>query len=194
MEPTPKEQDMTAPTIQIPGYVAGKWTIDAVHSHVGFAVRHAMVSKVRGQFTKFEGEIVTGDDVLQSGVNVTVDLTSIDTSNEMRDNHIRSADFFDVEHHPNMTFASTGIRYEKEELLIDGNLTVRGITKPVTLTAEINGIGAGMQGGTVAGISATGSINRHDFNVSYNGPIPGGGVVISEKVDFLLEVEATLND
>jgi polyisoprenoid-binding protein YceI len=185
---------MTTPTIQIPGYVAGKWTIDTVHSHVGFVVRHAMVSKVRGHFTKFEGEIVTADDVLQSSVNVTVDLTSIDTSNEMRDNHIRSADFFDVENHPNMTFTSTGIRYEDDELLIDGNLTVRGITKPLTLTAEINGIGPGLQGGTVAGISATASINRHDFNVSYNGPIPGGGVAISDKVDIVLDVEANLED
>lgn len=185
---------MSAPTIQIPGYVAGKWTIDAIHSHVGFAVRHAMVSKVRGQFTKFEGEIVTADDLFQSSVNVTVDLTSIDTANEMRDNHIRSADFFDVENHPNMTFSSTGIRYENGDLLVDGNLTVRGITKPLTLTAEINGIGAGMQGGTVAGVSATGSINRHDFDVSYNGPIPGGGVVIGDKVDIVLEIEATLQD
>jgi polyisoprenoid-binding protein YceI len=185
---------MTTSTIQIPGYVAGKWTIDAVHSHIGFVVRHAMVSKVRGQFTKFEGEIVTGEDVFQSSVNVTVDLNTIDTSNEMRDNHIRSADFFDVEHHPTMTFTSTGIRYEDGELLIDGNLTVRGITKPLTLNAEINGIGPGMQGGTVAGISATGTINRHDFNVSYNGPIPGGGVVISDKVDIVIDVEAKLED
>jgi polyisoprenoid-binding protein YceI len=176
----------------IPGYVAGTWTIDPVHTHVGFVIKHMMVSKVRGHFDTFSGTIVTGESVLDTHVEVTIEATSIDTNNEMRDDHIRSADFFDAENHPQFTFVSTGVRVEDGELFLDGDLTIRGTTKPVTLAVETPEFGPNPQGGTKAGFSATAEINRNDFGVNYNGPIPGGGVVLSEKVRIVLDVEADL--
>lgn len=185
---------MTAEVVQIPGYVTGKWTIDPVHSHVGFTVKHMMVSKVRGQFNTFEGELVTAEDPLRSSVTATIDLRSIDTANEQRDNHIRSADFFDVESHPEMTFRSTGIRADGDDFLLDGDLTLKGVTRPVSLQLEVSGFGPDPFGGTRAGFSASGEINRLDFGVNFNGPIPGasGGVIISERVQISLDVEAVL--
>jgi len=186
---------MTETAVEIPGYVAGTWTIDPVHSEVSFVVRHMMVSKVRGRFDKFEGTIITAPDPLQSSVTATVDLSSVNTGEPNRDNHIRSADFFEVESHPEMTFRSTGVRPDGDNFLLDGDLTIRGTTKPVTLKLEVNGFGPDAYGGTRAGFSATGVINRHDFGVSFNGPIPGvpGGVAVSEKVTINIEAEGVLN-
>jgi polyisoprenoid-binding protein YceI len=183
---------MTETAVEIPGYVAGTWAIDPVHSEVSFVVRHMMVSKVRGRFDKFEGTITTAPDPLQSSVNATVDLSSVNTGEPNRDNHIRSADFFEVESHPTMTFRSTGVRHDGGDFLVDGDLTIRGTTKPVTLKLEINGFGPDAYGGTRAGFSATTEINRSEWGVSYNGPIPGGGVAVSEKVTINLEVEGVL--
>lgn len=183
---------MEAKVADLPGYVAGKWKIDPVHSDIGFVVRHMMVSKVRGHFTKFEGEIVTAENPLESSATLSVDLTSIDTSNDMRDNHIRSADFFSVEEHPTMTYETTGVRQDADQFIVEGDLTIRGVTRSVPLTVEVNGFGPDAYGGTRCGFSATGEINRHDFGVSYNGPIPGGGTVISDRVQLVLEVEAVL--
>jgi polyisoprenoid-binding protein YceI len=183
---------MTSIDLRIPGYVAGTWAIDTIHSHVGFVIKHMMVSKVRGHFDAFTGEITSAADPLDSTVTVTIDATSINTANQMRDDHIRSADFFDAENHPTITFASTGIRSDDGEYFIDGNLTIRGTTRPVTLTVETPEFGPNPQGGTKAGFSATTEVNRTDFGVSYNGPIPGGGVALGEKVQIVLEVEADL--
>jgi polyisoprenoid-binding protein YceI len=180
---------------EIPGYVAGKWDIDAAHSEVAFTVRHMMVSKVRGRFDKFEGSIVTGDKPEDSSVTASVDLSSINTNNEQRDGHIRSADFFEVETYPTMTFTSTGIRnFEGDGFLLDGNLSLKGVTKPVTFEAELNGIGPDAYGGTRIGFSAITEINRNDFGVDFNGPIPGapGGVIVSDKVTVSLEIEGVL--
>jgi len=152
-----------------------------------------MVSKVRGRFDKFEGTIVTADEPLQSSVNATVDLSSVNTGAPDRDNHIRSADFFEVESHPTMTFRSTGLRRGGGDFLLDGELTIRGTTRPVTLKLEVNGFGPDAYGGTRVGFSATTEINRNDFGVSYNGPIPGGGVAVSEKVTVNLEIEGVLD-
>jgi polyisoprenoid-binding protein YceI len=186
---------MTITAVEIPGYVAGTWTIDPVHSEVSFTVRHMMVSKVRGRFDKFDGTITTAPDPLQSAVTATVDLGSVNTGHETRDNHIRSEDFFHTEKHPTMTFRSTGIRSDGDGFLLDGDLTLRGVTKPVTFRLEVNGFGPDTHGGTRAGFSATAEINRHDWNVSYNGPIPGGGtgMVLSDKATISLEVEAILS-
>jgi polyisoprenoid-binding protein YceI len=183
----------TTATGQVPGYLAGTWTIDPIHSHVGFMIKHLMVSKVRGNFTAFTGEITTADNLLDSGVSATVEAASIDTSNSLRDDHVRSADFFDAENHPALTFVSSGLRQAGGELFLDGHLTIRGITKAVTLALETPEFGANPQGGTKAGFSATTQINRTDFGVSYNGPIPGGGVALGEKVQIVLEIEADLN-
>jgi polyisoprenoid-binding protein YceI len=183
---------MTTPTVQIPNYVAGKWTIDPVHSYVGFTVRHMMVSKVRGHFTEFSGELITASDPLQSSVTATIDLRTIDTSNGQRDDHIRSADFFEVETHPMMTYRSTGISTDGDDFILEGELTLHGLTRQVPLKLEVSGFGPDPMGGTRAGFSASGEINRSDFDINYNGPIPGGGTVISEKVQINLDVEAVL--
>jgi polyisoprenoid-binding protein YceI len=184
---------MTSTEIEIPGYVAGTWTIDPVHSYVGFVIKHMMVSKVRGHFSTVSGSITTAASVHDSSVTVAIEANSIDTNNTMRDDHIRSADFFDAENHPSITFTSTAVRTDSGEFFIDGDLTIRGTTKPVTLAVEPPEFGPNPQGGTKAGFSATTQINRDDFGVSYNGPIPGGGVALGEKVQIVLEVEADLN-
>ena len=185
---------MSTTAVQIPGYIAGTWAIDPVHSEVSFVVRHMMVSKVRGRFDTFEGTIVTAEDPLASSVTASVDLSSINTGQEQRDAHIRSADFFEVEKHTHMTLASTGIRAEGDHFLLDGDLTLKAVTKPVTFKLEVNGFGPDAYGGTRAGFSATTEINRHDFGVSFNGPIPGvpGGVAVSDKVTINLEAEGVL--
>jgi polyisoprenoid-binding protein YceI len=186
---------MTVTAVELPGYVAGTWTIDPVHSEVSFTVRHMMLSKVRGRFDKFEGTITTAPDPLQSSVTATVDLSSVNTGNDTRDNHIRSEDFFHTEKHPTMTFRSTGIRADGDDFLLDGDLTLRGVTRPVTFKLEVNGFGPDPYGGTRAGFSATTEINRNEWNVSYNGPIPGAGtgMVLSDKATINLEIEAVLN-
>jgi polyisoprenoid-binding protein YceI len=185
---------MSSTAVEIPGYVAGTWAIDPVHSEVSFVVRHMMVSKVRGRFDTFEGTIVTAANPLDSTVTASVDLSSINTGQEQRDAHIRSADFFEVEKHTHMTFASTGVRPDGGDFLLDGNLTLKGVTKPVTFKLEVNGFGPDAYGGTRVGFSATTEINRSDFGVDFNGPVPGvpGGVVVSEKVTITLEVEGVL--
>jgi len=179
-------------TSQIPGYIAGTWTIDPAHSEIGFVVRHMMVSKVRGQFTKFEGSITTAEDPLQSTGTATIDLGSISTNNEQRDGHLRSADFFDADSHPEMTFQSTGLRQSGDGFIATGDLTIRGITRSVELEVELNGFSPDPYGGTRAGLTATGQINRSDFGVTWNAALEGGGVVVSEKVQLVLEVEAVL--
>ena len=184
-----------APTTQnLPGYVTGTWDIDPVHSEVSFVVRHMVVSKVRGRFNQFEGTIVTAEDPLASSVQATIAAGSIDTNQEQRDAHVRSADFLDVETHPTLTFTSTGLRTKGEEFVLDGDLTIRGVTNPVSLDLEVNGFGPDPYGGTRAGFSATTEINRQDFGVSYNGPIPGANnaMVLSDKIALTLEVEAVL--
>lgn len=177
---------------QIPGYVTGTWTIDPVHTHIGFVIKHMMVSKVRGHFGSFTGQIITADEPANSSATLSIEATSIDTDNAMRDDHIRSADFFDAENHPTITFTSTGVSRDGDDYLLTGDLTIRGVTKPVTLTVETPEFGQTPQGGTKAGFSATAEINRTDFGVSYNGPVPGGGVALSDKVSLVLDVEADL--
>ena len=178
----------TATTIR--GYVAGKWSIDPVHSEVGFSVRHMMVSKVRGRFTEFSGDIVTGDRPEDSSVTAEISLSSINTGQEQRDAHIRSADFFEVETYPTMTYRSPGVRVEDGDFVVDGDLTLKGVTRSVPLHLELNGFGPDPFGGTRAGFTATGEINRRDFNVTFNAPMANGGVVVADKITLHLEIEA----
>lgn len=181
-------------TSAVPGYVAGTWDIDPVHSEVSFVARHMVVSKVRGRFDKFQGTLVTTEDPLQSSVEASIDVNSVNTNEPQRDAHIRSADFFDAENHPTMTFRSTGVRPAGSDFLLDGDLTIRGTTKPVTLKLEVNGFTPDPFGGTRTGFSATTEINRQDFGVSYNGPIPGAdnAMILSDKITINIEVEAVL--
>jgi polyisoprenoid-binding protein YceI len=182
---------MTSPTATIPGYIAGTWDIDPVHSDVSFVVRHLGVSKVRGRFDTFSGQLVTAENPLESSVTATIDASTISTRNGQRDEHVRSEDFLHTGDHPEITYRSTGVRFEEGDVFIlDGELTVRGVTKHVPLVLEINGFGDGMQGGKVAGFSATTEISRKEFGVT------GGaaGAVVSDKIQIALEIEATLRE
>ena len=176
----------------VPGYLSGTWTIDPVHSDVGFVVRHMVVAKVRGRFTKFDGQIVTGENPADSSVTATIDLTSIDTGNSQRDDHIRSADFFEVETYPTMTYRSTGVRKDGDDLVLDGQLTLKGVTKDVPLRLELNGFGPDAYGGTRAGFTATADINRREFGVNFNAALETGGAVVADKIAIHLEIEAVL--
>jgi polyisoprenoid-binding protein YceI len=175
-----------------PGLVAGTWNIDPVHSEVGFSVRHVMISKVRGKFNAFSGSITVSDDPLQSAVNAEIDASSISTGDEQRDNHLRSADFFEADKHPSWTYASTSVEAEGSDFVVHGNLTIHGVTKPVDLSLEFNGVGADPWGGTRAGFTASTEINRKDFGLEFNIPLEGGGVVVGDKIKVELEIEAVL--
>jgi len=183
---------MSAQQVEIPGYIAGTWEIDPVHSHVGFVARHLMVSKVRGNFAGVQGEIVTAENPLDSSATATIDTTSFNTGNDQRDSDIKGENFLDVANHATMTYRTTGLRYEGGDLLADGELTIKGVTKPVTLTVEVNGFGPDPYGGTRLGVSAEGEINRNDYGITANMALPTGGVVVSEKIQLTIEVEASL--
>ena len=182
----------TGTAVSLPGYIAGRWNVDPLHSEVGFSVRHMMVSKVRGKFTKYDVELVTAENPLESSVTASIDLNSIDTGTADRDNHLRSADFFEVEKYPTMTYRSTGIRQNGDDFIIDGELTLKGVTHPVALDLELGGFGPDPYGGTRAGFTATGEIKRSDFNVDFNAALETGGVVVGDKVSLHLEIEAVL--
>jgi polyisoprenoid-binding protein YceI len=176
-------------TTAIPGYTTGTWAIDPVHSTVTFTVRHLGVSKVRGRFDAVEGTIVTGDALHQSSVTAVIQATGVNTNNEQRDGHIRSADFLDAETHETLTFTSTGVREDDGEFLIDGDLTLHGVTKPVTLKAEIGGFGDNPGSGSkVLGVSAKTEISRAAFEVGPSIP----GAVVSDKITIELDIEAGL--
>jgi len=183
---------MSDTAVQIPGYVAGTWDIDPTHTNVTFSIRHMMVSKVRGRFDEFSGTIVTGANVADSSVTAEIAMNSIDTGNEQRDGHLRTNDFFDIENHPTMTYRSTAIRPEGDHFVVDGELTLRGVTKQVPLTLEISGFGPDPYGDTRVGFEAKAEINRQDFGVSWSAGLETGGVVVSDKVQIELDVQAVL--
>jgi polyisoprenoid-binding protein YceI len=166
----------------------GSWTVDASHSEVGFTARHLMVSKVRGQFKDFSAVVTVAQPFEQSTVEATVQLASIDTNSPDRDTHLKSADFFDVENNPAMTFKSTKVTDDA----LEGLLTIKGVTKPVTFDLDFGGVSADPWGGTRAGFEATTEINRKDFDLSWNVAIEGGGVLVGEKVKIALDVQLVL--
>jgi polyisoprenoid-binding protein YceI len=174
------------------GLTPGTWVIDTGHSDVSFTVRHLMVSKVRGQFTRFGGNIVIADDPLASSTEVSIDLDSIDTRDENRDAHLRSGDFFEIEKYPTMTFRSTAVRPDGDDYQLEGELSLHGVTRPVELRLEFNGVSSDPWGGTRAGFSAETEINRRDFGIDISMPLDGGGVVVGDKVKVQLEIEAIL--
>ncbi len=168
----------------------GTWQVDASHSSVEFTARHLMVSKVRGRFTSFSGTIEIAEDPLQSSLQASIELASVETHDEKRDAHLRSADFFDVENHPQMTLVSTGIRPDGDDYVLSADVTVRGVTRPVEFHLEFNGVSGDPWGGTRAGFTATAEVNRKDWGLEWNVPLDGGGLLVSEKVKITLEVEA----
>ena len=170
----------------------GTFALDTSHTRLGFAVRHMAVSKVRGDFKDFSGTLELAEDPTDSKVSVTIEAGSVDTHDENRDNHLRTNDFFDVENHPTWTFTSTAIRpISATEWNVDGDLTIRGVTRQVTLDATLEGVVQDPYGMHRVGFSATTSIDREDFGVSFNGVMEAGGLVVGKKVDIDIEAEAT---
>lgn len=166
------------------------WVIDPTHSTAGFVVRH-LVSKVRGHFQEFEGKIV-GDpeDLTSARAEFSAKLTSVNTNQPDRDNHLRTSDFFDVEHYPTMTFQSSRIEMTAEgTYAVYGNLTLRGVTKEVPVTVEYLGTGSDPWGGTRAGFECRARINRKDFGVNWNQVLEAGGMMVGDNVDIHLELE-----
>ena len=173
-------------------YKVGTWTLDPTHSTLTFTVRHLAISKVRGSFESFEVTVVTPEDPSQISVVATVDVASVSTGQAQRDGHLLSSDFFLIEEHPTMTFTSTGITVDGDDFSLVGDLTLRGVTKPVTLKGEFGGIVTDGYGQTKAGASASTKINRHDFGVSWNAALEAGGFTLGDDVTISLDIQVVL--
>ncbi len=171
----------------ISGYESGAWKVDAAQSDIAFSVRQLLITTVSGRFTRYDITIVTGEDPLGSSVNATIDLASLDTGNEKRDEHIRSATFFDVAKHPTASYRSTGIRRAGRGWVVDGDLTLHGVTRNVPLAVTVTGIRPGPNGGRRAGFSATARVNRGEFGIDR---YSGGGLVVSDEVPISLQIHA----
>jgi polyisoprenoid-binding protein YceI len=172
------------------GWAAGTWTIDPAHSAVSFTVRHLM-SRVRGTFSEVSGEIVTRPDPSGSTTAVVIAAASVSTGNQMRDDHLRSADFFDAGRYPSMTYASRALRRGAGQWVLSGDLTIRDVTRPVDLTVEFLGVDpTGLQGEPRIGFSAQGAISRRDFGITFGLATDGSKVVVADKVGIVIDVEA----
>lgn len=174
------------------GLVAGTWDIDASHSVAGFNVRHMMVSKVRGHFSEFSGSVTIDEDFTKSTAQGTIQTASINTNNADRDAHLRTNDFFNAEEFPTIEYTATGVEARGADFVVVGEITIRGITKPIELDLEVTGAGPDAWGNTRAGLSLTGSFNRKDFNVSWNNTLDNGGLAVSEKVGVELDLSLVL--
>ncbi|MFO7689307.1 MAG: YceI family protein [Cryobacterium sp.] len=185
---------MTTNTTTIPGYKAGTWTIDKTHSSVNFSIRHIVISKVKGAFDDFDATFETGENMLDSSVTATAQVVSISTGDKTRDGHLRTGDFFDAETYPTIGFASTGIREVKGDYLVDGNITIKGVTKPATFELEFGGFGGDPFGNYKFGATAKTEVNREDFGLTYNAALETGGMLLGDKVTITLELQAALNE
>jgi polyisoprenoid-binding protein YceI len=183
----------TSPATQSPTRTT--WQIDPSHSLVEFSVRHMMFSTVKGRFTSLQGSIVdVADDPSQSSVEVSIDATSVTTGDGNRDGHLRSADFFNVEQYPTISFTSGRIQGSRDRFTVTGELTINGVGREVVLDVTFNGVGTNPWGKTVAGFSAETKINRKDWGLNWNAPLEAGGVLVSDQVKLNLEVQATRVD
>ena len=172
------------------GPVAGEWQIDPAHTSVEFIGRHLMITKVRGSFPDVSGSITIGEDPLDSGVNVIIETGSVSTGAPDRDGHLVSPDFFDVESHPQMTFVSTAVRANRDAWILDGDLTIKDVTKPVSMDFEFLGLVDDPWGNSKAAFSASTEIMREDWDLSWNVALEAGGVLVSKKIAIEIEVQA----
>jgi len=180
----------TAPhSSQLADLTPGIWTVDPTHSTVGFTARHLMITKVHGHFTDFDGVVTIAQDPLESSVTANVRLASVDTGNADRDGHLRTADFFDVENHPEMTLRSTGIVERGNTDILTADLTIAGQTHPVEFALEFDGVTTDPFGSTKAGFAATADINRSDWGLSFNMALDTGGVLVSDKITIGLDIQ-----
>lgn len=166
------------------------WTIDPMHTEIGFKVKHLVISTVSGKFNQFDGKIESeNEDFSDAKISFTADIDSISTGNEQRDGHLKSADFFDAANHPQLKFESTSFSKKGDDYELQGNLTIRGTTRPITMSVEFGGVQTDMYGRTVAGFELTGKIKRLEYGLQWNAVTEAGGVVVSDEVKLVANVE-----
>ena len=170
----------------------GTWNLDTSHTEIGFVVRHAGISKVRGQFTEADATLVVGESLATSSVQATVKTASFDSNDDNRDGHVKSADFFDVEQFPHMTFKANQVQGSPEEFKLGGELTIKDTTKPVTFDVEFGGMAVDPFGSTRAGFSATTQISRKEFGITWNAALEAGGVLVGDKVTITVDAAFVL--
>jgi polyisoprenoid-binding protein YceI len=183
---------MTTATAPALTELTGSWTLDPAHTRIGFVARHAMVTKVRGSFNEFEGTaVLDGANPANSKVQVTIDAASIDTRNAQRDEHLRSNDFLAMQEYPQITFSSTGVRQVGEATFeLTGDLTIRGVSQPITIPFTFEGAARDPFGNLRAGFEGSVTINRKDYGITWNAALETGGVLVSDKVTLEFEVSA----
>lgn len=179
-------------TIDVATIPAGTWTLDPTHSDVTFSVRHLAISKVRGSFEKFDVTLVTTADPAETSLKASIDVASVNTNQADRDGHLKTSDFFLIEEFPTMDFVSTATRIDGDAIEIDGDLTLRGVTKPVTLKGELGGVITDGYGQTKLGASASTKINRLDYGVNWNAALEAGGLTLGNEVTINLEIQVVL--
>jgi len=169
---------------------AGEYALDTTHSYVSFSARHLMVTKVRGRFPVTEGKLVIAENPAESSVEATIDISAVESGDPKRDEHLRSADFFDVEQYPKIEFVSKKVEARGGDFVLTGDLTVHGVTREVTWDLEFDGVVQDPWGGTRAGFSATIEVNRKDWGLEWNVALEAGGLLVSDKVRLNVEIEA----
>jgi polyisoprenoid-binding protein YceI len=172
----------------------GRWQIDPGHTELAFIGRHFMLTKVRGRFTGVTGAIEVAQEPGETTAEVTIDMASVESGNQARDEHLRSPDFFDTERHPTATFVGRAANWDGTQGQLDGELTIRGVTRPVTLAAEYLGYAADPWGGHRAVFTASGTLNREDWGLTWNVPLDGGGLLVSKEIRIEIDLEAVLQD
>ena len=179
-------------TATVPTTLTGNYAVDPTHTRIGFVARHAMVTKVRGSFNEFEGSgYFDAENPANSHLQLTIQAASIDTRNADRDGHLKSNDFFDMEHYPEITFASTAVeQVDAGNYRVTGDLTIKSVTKPVTVDFEYTGTAVDPFGNTRVGFEGSTTVNRKDWGVNWNAALEAGGVLVSEKVTLEFEISA----
>lgn len=171
----------------------GTWTIDPAHTEIGFSVRHLAISKVKGAFEEFAGTVVVAENPAESSVEGTVEVKSVNTKQAQRDEHLRTSDFFQADEFPQITFKSTDARVEGDDVIVTGDFTMRGVTKPVDFKVELGGETADGYGNKKAGFEATTTVNRKDFGVNWNAPTEAGGLTLGDDVKITVDGQLALN-